>query len=424
MGRCSSGVVFENAGPAHWEIAGVSYDLRDFLAVHPGGEDVLLLARDRFGDATTPFLAHHTDVPRALAALQRYRISPSTTPHDARVSAPFHAELRRRLHRALGRHQGPSHACILYFCFTIFGWAVCWWQMYGTGSLRWAAAAGVFSAWLGAFGHNFVHQTPRWYRAARVSFDLIGLSGTVWRREHVLQHHMYTNTELDNHYRGTEPFLVVDPRRRRNFMQRVVFPRAAPLLLLFGIPANFVARVVAVLRGEESISTGEVVWPVQLLLLWHRHAQWGLCVALAQVGVAGVFYFSVALCNHNALDAPFAKKGAAERADWAEWQVRTCADFHTGASLFVSIFFFLGLNRHTVHHVFPRLDVAHHARAQQILESVCADFRVPYRAARTLRSLYWESIQTFGGARHELRWGQQEELVGTHHLPHARLAHA
>ena len=307
---------------------------------------------------------------------------------------PFHAELRAELARAMrGAPYGPNRgACAP--STRCAAWAACWWGgMWRAASLPAALAVGVLSTWLGAFGHNFVHQ-PRYFAHARVALDAVGLSATVWRREHVLQHHIYTNTEEDNHWSGTEPFLVVDPRKARSALQRHVFPALAPAILAFGVLGNYAARVAAVAKREESLSAGEVVLPTQLLLLALRHGLGrALALVFVQTSVTGVWYFSLALTNHNA--ASCAGRESA-RLGWAHRQVRTCADWDTECSFPRSVFLWLGLNHHTLHHLFPTLDFCHHRRAQRVLERVCRRHGVAYRRA-TFLQLYAESLRTFRG---------------------------
>ena len=45
--------------------------------------------------------------------------------------------------------------------------------------------------------------TPRYKLWAYLSLDTVGFSSDGWYREHLLQHHMYTNTPWDNHFKGT-----------------------------------------------------------------------------------------------------------------------------------------------------------------------------------------------------------------------------
>ena len=72
----SSGVAFYPPSVQLWRIGGKWYNLEPFLERHPGGADVVRLARDRFEDATYAFEAHHYDYARARSVLARYEVPP------------------------------------------------------------------------------------------------------------------------------------------------------------------------------------------------------------------------------------------------------------------------------------------------------------------------------------------------------------
>ena len=101
--------------------------------------------------------------------------------------------------------------------------------MYGT--VLNAIFMGLSGSWIGAFGHNWVHQ-PKYKHWAYLCLDTLGFSSDGWFREHNLQHHMYTNTPWDNHYHGTDPWLMTDPTKPRQFIQRWVTPFINPLILI------------------------------------------------------------------------------------------------------------------------------------------------------------------------------------------------
>merc|ERR1712216_982757 len=108
----------------------------------------------------------------------------------------------------------------------------------------------IASGILGGFGHNWVHQVK--YRTwAMLSLDLIGFSSENWFREHLLQHHIYTNTDLDNHFRGTEPFLAADPSLKRTFLNKLSAV-CFPFVLAFGVLSNWVTVLAGVMKGLET----------------------------------------------------------------------------------------------------------------------------------------------------------------------------
>ena len=137
-----------------------------------------------------------------------------------------------------------------------------WLLTYMTGSFLAAFSLGCFASWLGAFGHNWVHQ-PRYKLWAYLSLDTVGFSSDGWYREHLLQHHMYTNTPWDNHFLGTDPFLVVDPTVPRAWWQTSITPFINPLLLTFGLYANYTAHLIETFKGHESWRPTKALLPLQ-----------------------------------------------------------------------------------------------------------------------------------------------------------------
>ena len=390
----SSGVWFSDA-PWFWKINGLHYDLSEFADLHPGGAETIRTIRERFGgDCTEAFYAHHLNAERALRVLEPFRV---VRHDDALVPPPaslFHDRLRLRLRAALGASgEGPTAACVACFAWTVRGYAVSLCACLWSGWYALAALTGVFATWLGSFGHNFVHQ-PAYLRWSRV-LDLTGLSSRVWMREHVLQHHIFTNTERDNHFAGTEPFFVVDPFAKRGALQRwAVF--FSPFIASLGIFGNLCFRWTEIARGREGVSFGEVWLPLQAAaFVWAHGAAKGVLLVFLQVSVTSAWYFSIALINHNGASSRFGSAARDEQDDWAAWQLQTCVDFDTGCGFYKSVFLYLGLNRHGAHHVFPRLDFSKHSIAQRVIEEVCAEFGVGYVPARSLRTAYLDSLATF-----------------------------
>lgn len=155
----------------------------------------------------------------------------------------FYSVLRRRVTDYLRRvgcdDGGPTWACVCYFWFVFLLWMVRWWMTLQTGSFFAAVITGVVRTVLCAFGHNWVHQ-PKYKnrRWAALSLDIAGYSSEGWYRDHVLQHHMYTNTRWDHNVVGTEPFLVLDPTMKRNYWQRCVAPYTLHPILAFATYFN------------------------------------------------------------------------------------------------------------------------------------------------------------------------------------------
>ena len=183
----SSGVPFYPPHETLWRIGERWYDFTPFLSRHPGGEEVMRLARDRFEDATYAFESHHHNYMRARAVIAKYEVpaprevmrrpgAPSETPlRDGYMLGAdqvpklldddaFYSVCRRRLTehlRSVGcPGGGPTNECLVWFWTTFVGFCVSWLGMYATGAFSAALAFGMTASLLGAFGHNWVR---RWH---------------------------------------------------------------------------------------------------------------------------------------------------------------------------------------------------------------------------------------------------------------------
>lgn len=417
----SSGVPFFPPSDRYWRIGGEWYDFEPFLHKHPGGAQILRLSRDRFEDCTHVFESHHHNYKRARAIIQKYKVpteealrtvrprpaKPAHVVHGANFDEAtpppqllgdesFYSVVRKRLDdhlRSIGcREGGPTTGCCALFWVTFLAWAGSWLLTYATGSVCAALLLGASATWLGAFGHNWVHQ-PRYRLWSYFSLDTIGFSSDGWYREHVLQHHIYTNTPWDNHFLGTDPFLVTDPTVPRAWWQRAITPYLNPLLLSFGLYANYMAHAVETLKGNEVFRPSKLLLPLQIFLMVQRWGLHGALLVYVSNAVLGVWYFSLALMNHNSEHSHDvdARNGAR---DWGEAQLQVSTDW--GVDLpFYRAGIYLWLNFHTIHHLFPRLDFSHHPAAQRILLETCQEHGVKYTTAHSFFKVYKEMVHSF-----------------------------
>ena len=134
--------------------------------------------------------------------------------------------------------------------------------------------------------------------------------------------------------------------------------------------------------------------PVEVGLLLHAWGWHGLLLCYLSFGITSVWYFSLALMNHNAEHCSDIDLRNSAR-DWGEAQLYSSADFACESSFLGSIPW-LWLNYHTVHHLFPHTDMSKHPGIQQILIKTCKEFNVNYRVSDPV-TLYREMVGSFQG---------------------------
>jgi len=401
--KWSSGVAFHPQG-RYWRIGGEWYDFTEFA--HPGGKEILYLARDRFDDATYAFESHHLDYKRARAIIRKYKLARPLQKdlNDSHpVAAPkllgddsFYSDVRRRVSKYFRTRKldcGPNIQCLSLFWTVLSLWTLSHINLlFWNPTIPFAMLHGLFSCVLGALGHDFVHQ-PKYKWMAYLCLDTIGMSSDAWYREHVLQHHMYTNTPLDNHFKGTDPFLVCDPTVPRNWLQTYITPYINPIILFFGVWGNFSFHTTELLKGREKITAWKLFFPCMLLLYVIQHGIiWGAVLSIVHVGTLGTYYFTNALMNHNSEHCWDVNLRNAQK-DWGAAQIVSCADWATQAS-FLSSMKYLWLNYHCVHHLFPLIDICHHKEVQIIVMQACKDHDIYYETG-TFWNIYWQMVRSF-----------------------------
>jgi fatty acid desaturase len=429
----SSGVPFYPPSTKYWRIGNKWYDFTDFVDKHPGGAQAVLMARDRFEDATFVFEAHHHEYQKTRAIIKKYEVPESValahgithrpgpgsselssagahsdkfldaaTHPDLLTNDAFYSVIRRKVARHLKeincRAGGPTTQCIVLFWLVFAAYCSGMYATWTSGSFLVSAMTAIFGALLGAFGHNWVHQ-PKYknWGWAILSLDVLGFSSESWYREHNLQHHMYTNTPWDNHFIGTEPFLVTNPTVKRAWFQKYVMPYINPIVLCFGVYGNYFAHLVELLKGNEELSIGKLLLPLHFYFMISK---WGLVhgflLTLLFHAIIGLYYFTLALMNHNA-EHTHDVQGRNATKDWGHAQLHSSADWGVNMS-FLQAGIYLWLNYHTVHHLFPRLDFSHHPAIQSMLIETCKEHGIKYTTG-TFIGIYREMLTSFSTPR-------------------------
>ena len=410
----------------YWRIAGKYYDFTPFMDRHPGGRTLLEIARDAYDDSTFAFEAHHTNYMLVRKMLPKYEVKLTATEKAAHKAAErrtkkhpyprklipedsFYSVLRSNVRRHLSRNggSGPTKECLFLFFICAIGYSVSFGLMYYSGNLVCSCCAALFGGLLGGFAHSWVHQ-PK-FKTYAYAMDFIGLSSDGWLQEHVLQHHMYTNSPLDNHFEGTAPFLVTDPTVRRNLIQCYLTPFINVLLLQFGIWANHAKHLASVAQGSEELRLlpKSLLWVQTLLLVTRWGIIHGLLLMHVTLGLIGIWFFSVALLNHNSEKSYEAVLSSNKNVvDWAHAQLIACSDFEPNTGVYGSMKY-LWLNYHTVHHLFPHVDLSKHAAVQTVLIDTIDTWNhghpsrpIRYESHKSVWNLYREMITSFRFPRH------------------------
>lgn len=199
---------------------------------------------------------------------------------------------------------------------------------------------------VGGIAHNALHRLE----PSSMFLDWNGLSTVEWWLEHVSSHHMYTNTARDHDAISMEPFVAWLPSRRG--WMGVAGAHAIFLVgeIAVAIQGLFVHRVRWVCDREFPmwLKTAPLLFPLRMVSLMACVGfVRGFSIFLAQSMAASYVFSFLAHLNH-ATSSCVSASSAHETDDFVTHQLRTTKDMRLG--------WHLGLDRQTLHHLFPSVD--------------------------------------------------------------------
>jgi linoleoyl-CoA desaturase len=230
-----------------------------------------------------------------------------------------------------------------------------------------------------------------------MTLDLMGGSSYIWRFKHGLFHHSYPNLSGADDDIDIGPLGRLAPGQRRRFFHGLQQYYLWAFYGLLTVKWNFVDDFKNALRGRIGSHTfprpkgWELVnllvaklafcgWALVLPALFHRWWVVLLFYALTSfvLGVTLAVVFQFAHCVEEA-DFPEPPAGPQTMGTpWAIHQLRTTVDFARRNP--VLTWYLGGLNFQIEHHLFPRICHVHYPAIAPIVQKVCAEFDVRYRA--------------------------------------------
>lgn len=358
-------------------IHGNLYDVTDFVDRHPGGAAWIGLCRGM--DATALFESMHLNQSRALALLATL---PTRGTHEQRIAWEYgayrtiadRAARQRFAQRSARRETADSsrrfrtYACAVGLLHALLLRApasgILWWSL--------CVLSGVANTILGGYGHNYLHQMdPR-----ALALDWNGLSSFEWCLEHVASHHPHPNTPQDHDSISMSPFVSW---LRPTWSNVLIYPLFCVGEVAVALQGNLGHRCRWHAMGRRDVprwmrwAPWLFVSRVATHLLAHGWA-WGLVGVLATTGIASFYFALMAHLNH----APQADSTK----DFLTHQLGSTHDLRVAPRVRDAA---LGLDRQTLHHLFPSVD---HSRLDDNLRRAVQAAGAPLVRPRTVLELW------------------------------------
>ncbi len=325
-------------------IHGKLYDVQHFQKNHPGGIEWILTCKGT--DATALFENMHLNSKLAKFQLEKIPCIGTYTP---RLTWDFegYRQIKSDMLTIFPTRSSRKHTSFRFQCWCILAFSA---HLYllscQTIDKVWYISL-IFSAIcnsiIGGFGHNYIHFLDK----KSMALDWNGLSSFEWILEHVISHHCHTNLKHDHDSISMLPFVNWNKKTWTN-------------LLIF--PLFFIGELVVALQGYLGHRCRWYPFLRKAYSLWIRFSPFVFLIRITShflfqspiVGLSSIlltlmiasFYFSYLAHLNHAFEA-------SQTYNFLDHQLGSTGDLK---SLPILNDLLLGLDRQTLHHLFPTID--------------------------------------------------------------------
>ena len=418
-------------------VSGKVYDVSRWVHKHPGGSMIYVKAG---GDATQLFNSYHPHYVRKM--LDKFYVgdvvptpSSGAPPKGDPGAAPaalaieyeeeeceFYRTLRTRVDgyfRSSRLNPRFSYAMYAKTAMILVGLVASYLcTFYLSSSLAVACLFGlVFGTLKAEVGVSIQHDANHGAYAPLgwvgdvigVTLDLVGASSFMWKQQHVVGHHAYTNVvSADPDVRVSDP----DVRRCADSQPWRPYHRYQHIYL--GFLYGLLSLKSTLLDDFKAWSEGAIgpvklaqFTPTESMVFWGSKAfyfgYWFvLPLFFSPLGVGSLaavwlssemvtgwllaFMFQVAHVSDDVSFFERAEDDGVVKKSWAVSQVESTADFCHGSSFWTH--FSGGLNYQVVHHLFPGVCHCHYPQLAPIVMKTCKEFGVRYQVYET----FWAAL--------------------------------
>ena len=252
--------------------------------------------------------------------------------------------------------------------------------------------------------HGAYSRSTAWGRLMGATLDLAGASSFMWRQQHVVGHHAYTNIEgLDPDIRVSEKDVRrVTPAQPWHAYMAYQHVYLAVLYGVLAIKSIYVDDFKSITDGAIGAVRLTRLTAAERAVFWGGKALYGAYMLAAPLAFSAhglrallglwlacdlvtgwmlAYMFQVA---HVVDDVAYPERDAATGKvpmGWAELQVATTADFCHGSPFWLHVSG--GLNYQVVHHLFPGVCHCHYPALAPIVLRTAREFGVPYKVYGT-----------------------------------------
>ena len=278
-----------------------------------------------------------------------------------------------------------------------------WWQAGVLSISLGLAMAGIGFSIQHDGGHGAYSKQQFVNQLMAMSLDLLGGSSYIWKWQHNIIHHSYTNLVGVDHDIDLGILCRFAPQQQHLWFHRFQYVYLWPLYGLLAFNWHFYSDFQKLIQGRIGehrfprpqgrdlvvLVLGKVMffsWAFLIPALFHPLWQVIVCYVLTSFVASFVLsiVFQVAHCVQEADFPSLPANSNYVNNSWARHQVATTVDFAPDNRLLT--WYVGGLNFQVEHHLFPDVCHIHYPALAPIVESVCSQFGVNYASHPTFRA--------------------------------------
>jgi linoleoyl-CoA desaturase len=250
-----------------------------------------------------------------------------------------------------------------------------------------------------------------------LTVELVGLSSFIWRQQHNIWHHTYTNIagldeglEMDGWVRNS-PRDVWKPIHRFQHIYAPIVYALAGVGLLFGrnFQVYFTGKSGETFRYPPMTRNDKIIFWIGRLINLMVYIVLPM-LAFGPIGGLLIFAFSSVVTGfvmavilqmaHVTADVDFPEPTGDPlkiENEWAIHEVQTTSNFAPNNRILN--WYVGGLNYQIEHHLFPHICHLLYPKIAPIVRATCEEFGLPYQSYPTFRAAlknHWRSLREFG----------------------------
>lgn len=243
------------------------------------------------------------------------------------------------------------------------------------------------------------------------TLNLIGANATIWKIQHNVLHHTYTNIDEADDDISTPFFLRFSPHAKKYWLHKFQF---IYIWFFYGLSTiswvtskDFIKmrqyRKMGFIKQEEFKK--EMLQVIGWKLLYYSYAlvlpvimlsisPW--LVVLAFIAMHFVTGIAISLVFQTAhvmptSEFPVPDENGLIANDWAIHQLATTSNFSPRSRIFS--WFIGGLNYQVEHHLLPNICHVHYRKLSRIVAETAKEYGIPYHIKKTFVAAVWDHIK-------------------------------